>query len=171
MPGTGNNLRFVADTTGGDVNLVFTNGNVISGNNFRIVRNGEGRVYMHLVNGNLSTGNNANITGHVFVHNGNFIAGNNTSVSGRVYASGNFIAGNNNVVTDGGQGSAPGPFSTVLWTSGSPSSPVIVADELHGDSPRMPFALSAPVEGSASAAGVPVRVVRWREVNPRDGED
>ncbi len=171
MPGVGNNFRFVANTTSGDVTLVFTNGNMNSGNNFEIIRNGEGRVYLHLVNGNFQTGNNADISGHVYVHNGNFQAGNNTTVSGRVYASGNFQAGNNNVVYDGGAGSTPGPFSTVLWTSGSPSSPVIVADELHGDSPRMPFALSTPVEGAAAAAGIPVRVVRWREVSPRDGED
>lgn len=171
IPGTGNNLRFIANTTNGDVNLVFTNGNVSTGNNFQIIRNGEGRVYMHIVNGNFQSGNNADIAGHVYVHNGNFQTGNNLTVSGRVYASGNVQAGNNNVVTDGGQGSAPGPFSTVLWTSGSPSSPVIVADELHGDSPRMPFALSAPVEGTASPAGIPVRVVRWREVSPRDGEE
>jgi len=171
MPGTGNNFKFVANTTNGDVNIVFTNGNVSTGNNFQIIRNGEGRVYIHLVNGNLQSGNNADIAGHVYVHNGNFQTGNNLTVNGRVYASGNFQAGNNNVVTDGGQGSAPGPFSTVLWTSGSPSSPVIVADELHGDSPRMPFALSAPVDGTAAAAGIPVRVVRWREVSPRDGEE
>ncbi|MCW5777109.1 MAG: hypothetical protein KIS87_11785 [Phycisphaeraceae bacterium] len=171
MPGVGNNFRFIANTTNGDVNLVFTNGNVNTGNNFEIISNGEGRVYFHLVNGNFQTGNNADVTGHIYVHNGNFQAGNNTNISGRVYASGNFQAGNNNVVYDGGQGSAPGPFSTILWTSGSPSSPVIVADELHGVSPRMPFALSAPVEGTVAAAGIPVRVVRWREVNPRDGED
>ncbi len=171
MPAVGNNFRFIANTTSGDVTLVFTNGNVASGNNFQIIRNGEGRVLMHITNGNFTSGNNANITGHVYVHNGNFIAGNNTSVSGRVYASANFIAGNNNVIHDGGQGSAPGPFSTVLWTSGSPSYPVVVADTLHGDSPRMPFSLSTPVEGAVSAAGIPVRVVRWREVSPHDGEE
>jgi hypothetical protein len=160
-------LVFIADTSEGDVEIVFTSGNLKSMNNFRIVRLGDGVASLDILAGDLILKNNAAIECVVTVHAGSIDIGMNADIVGHVFSS-------DSLAIDSGSLSLPAwaIAGTTLLTaqsveglivnSGVPGPAVPLNAAVWTLPIRQPVAVARPAPSSFP------RIVQWIEVAPHD---
>lgn len=169
LSNSGHDSRFVCDTSEGDVSIVFTTGAVNFRDRFRIERQGNGVVSIHVKSGAFKVGHDCNIEAVLVAHSGAMQLSDRQRITGHLFGHSNIQIGHDSVVSIprwslpvhlGGSEPASQRLYALVTSSGA-IGPVteLTSDGIEGKA-RTPIAAAVP-----SPAGS-LRLVRWREVSP-----
>jgi len=162
---TSNSLTstFNCDTSTGDIDIVFTNGDVILSNNFTMNNTGPGRATIHVVNGNFDAKNNGGlIAASVVAYNGYIDFNMNTVIQGSLYASGDITISSGTI--EGGSSPfnpTPSKLTAFRWDGSSFGPTTQLSTSVLGFTQRESFDVSRPPLGAPS-----LYISRWREIGP-----
>lgn len=169
LPNSGHDSRFVCDTSGGDVSIVFTTGAVEFRDRFRIERQGNGIVSIHVKSGAFKVGHDCNIEAVLVAHSGAMQLSDRQRITGHLFGHSNIQIGHDSVVSIprwslpvhlGGSEPASQRLYAMVASSGAIGAVTeLTTGGIEGKA-RAPFAAAVP-----SVAGS-LRLVRWREVSP-----
>lgn len=156
--------HFVCDTSGGDVTIIFADGDLQVGNQFEVSRSGSGVVLLHVSDGDFVAGHSASIEAMIAVHKGEISLGNTPAVVGRLFASDDITAGMGVGSITQPSWDIPGESGTnaqeawaVVVDSGSASSPIQLTADSWVRTTTLPLAISRMVGPRA------IRILRWTE--------
>lgn len=165
---TGHDVRFICDTSGGDVAIVFTTGAVTFRDRFRVERNGAGVVSIHAKAGALRLGHDCNVEAALLAHADTLTLGDRARVTGHLFGASSIAVGHDAVI-----GLPTWPLPPALGGGDSVVSQRVYAMMVPAGVPGPVVELTtAAIEGPTPVALTvswpPVlsstRVVRWREV-------
>lgn len=166
---SGHDARFVCDTSGGDVRIIFDSGSVTFRDRFTISRSGSGVVIVEANNGAITFGYDDVVECIAMSHTSTITGRDRVRVTGYLYGVGNVAIGYDATITQPS-------WSVPVALMGSAMTQRMYAMAVDGGSPGSVVELTsgAGVESSAAlpmavspiGMGSVTRVVRWREVAP-----
>jgi hypothetical protein len=156
----GNSNLVHADTSAGDITMIFTNGNVSVGNGFDLRDENGGRVTIHVLAGNFTANNQCSMQASLLVYAGLINLGTSANITGRLFASGTISVGSGKI-REGLYVLPPSPskLTTTRWSSGGFGAATQLDGSVPGYSKQDAFSLSAPPQ-----AGMKLYVSHWHEI-------